>query len=260
MQEGPLPQIGPKIPQPLPPAMNMTFTPDDRMISIIASDYKLIQIMSRFGIKVGFGDKTVAEVCRLYDVDCSTFLTVVNFTVNGFSTFDPSMSLSPASLMLYLRQSHAYFLDFFLPSIRRKLLDGIKMRASDVSFLILKFFDEYTLEVRTHMEYEEKTVFGYITALLSGSRSPGYAIATYSHHHEQVGAKLKELKSLIIRYCPEDADANLLNDALYDIYRCEQELENHCMVEDCLLVPLIMKLEADLESEGSSGDKNIRKE
>ena len=32
------------------------------------------------------------------------------------------------------------------------------------------------------------------------------------------------------------------------------------MVEDCLLVPLIMKLEADLESEGSSGDKNIRKE
>ena len=238
MQEGPLPQIGPKIPQPLLPAMNMTFTPDDRMISIIASDYKLIQIMSRFGIKVGFGDKTV----------------------NGFSTFDPSMSLSPASLMLYLRQSHAYFLDFFLPSIRRKLLDGIKMRASDVSFLILKFFDEYTLEVRTHMEYEEKTVFGYITALLSGSRSPGYAIATYSHHHEQVGAKLKELKSLIIRYCPEDADANLLNDALYDIYRCEQELENHCMVEDCLLVPLIMKLEADLESEGSSGDKNIRKE
>ena len=231
MQEGPLPQIGPKIPQPLLPAMNMTFTPDDRMISIIASDYKLIQIMSRFSTKL------------------------VNFTVNGFSTFDPSMSLSPASLMLYLRQSHAYFLDFFLPSIRRKLLDGIKMRASDVSFLILKFFDEYTLEVRTHMEYEEKTVFGYITALLSGSRSPGYAIATYSHHHEQVGAKLKELKSLIIRYCPEDADANLLNDALYDIYRCEQELENHCMVEACLLVPLIMKLEADLGSEGSRGTR-----
>ena len=229
--------------------MNIEFSPGDKMISFIASNYKLIQIMSRFGIKVGFGDRSVDEVCRQYDVDCSTFLAVVNFTINGFSTFDPAMPLSPVSLMHYLRQSHSYFLDFFLPSIRRKLLEGIMMRSTDVSMLILKFFDEYMLEVRTHMDYEEKTVFEYITALISGRRIPGYAIATYSDHHEQVGAKLKELKSLIIRYCPEDADANLLNAALYDIYRCEEELENHCMVEDCLLVPLIMRLEAEITPE-----------
>lgn len=225
--------------------MNIEFKPNDKMISLIASDYKLIQVMSRFGIKVGFGDDTVEQVCRKYEVDCNTFLTVVNFTLNGFSTYTPSSPLSAKSLMHYLRQSHVYFLDFFLPSIRRKLLDGIKLRSTDVSFLILKFFDEYTQEVHTHMEYEEKTVFAYISDLLSDSVSKNYAIATYSKHHGQVGAKLNELKSLIIRYCPDDADVNLLNDALYDIYRCQDELDNHCLVEDCLLVPLIAKLEED---------------
>jgi regulator of cell morphogenesis and NO signaling len=58
-----------------------------------------------------------------------------------------------------------------------------------------------------------------------------------------VGDKLKELKNIIIKYCPDSADINLLNDALYDIYRCEQELESHCMEEDRIFVPAVVKLE-----------------
>ena len=54
---------------------------------------------------------------------------------------------------------------------------------------------------------------------------------------------LKELKNILIRYCPNNADVNLLNDALYDIYRCEQELESHCMIEDYVFTPAVRKLE-----------------
>ena len=221
------------------------YAPGDKMVSLIADNYQLIQVMSRFGIPMGFGDMTVEEVCAANGVDCSTFLAVVNFMIEGYSNFDGGSEVSVKALLHYLRQSHIYFLDYCLPAIRRKLLEGISLRTTDVSFLILKFFDEYMHEVKVHMDYEEMTVFEYVNALLKGESTENYKIATYSEHHDLVSTKLKELKSIIIKYCPKDANTNLLNDALYDIYRCETELESHCHVEDCLLVPAIMHMERD---------------
>lgn len=213
------------------------------MERLLAENHDLIRVMTRFGIRMGFGEATVKEVCERRGVDCNTFLAVVNFVMDGFSTYDRRHPVSVASLLHYLKQSHIYFLEYCLPRIRRKLLDGIKLRTTDVSFLMLKFFDEYFNELRMHMEYEEQQVFRYVDALLEGRVPKGFHISTYSEHHEQVASKLGELKNLIIKYCPEDADANLLNDALDSIYRCERDLENHCLVEDHLLVPEILRLE-----------------
>lgn len=221
----------------------MKYLPTDKMISMIADDFRLIQVMSRFGIRMGFSDKTIEEVCEDAGVDCQTFLTVVNFVAEGYPAPETVDSLSVESLLHYLRQAHIYFLEYCLPQVRRKLLDGIKLRTTDVSFLILKFFDEYYTEVAHHMEVEEKTLFEYVRRLLRSENDGGVSIATYSEQHEHVSSKLKELKTIIIKYCPEDADANLLNTALYDIYRVEEELESHCSIEDNILIPAIARLE-----------------
>lgn len=224
------------------------YNPSDKMISLIAGNYRLIQVLSRFGIPMGFGDKSVQEVCDDAGVDTDTFLSVANFMIEGSTRFESSSSISVESLLLFLRQSHVYFLEYFLPAIRRKLLDGISMRGYDVSLLILKLFDEYVHEVSTHMDFEDRTVFSYVRDILDGKKVENFKITTYSDHHEQVGLKLKELKTIIIKYCPPDAHTNLLNDALYDIYRCEEELENHCRLEDCIFVPAIMRLEETLRN------------
>ena len=133
------------------------------MIDLIGDNYSLLQVMSRFGLSLGFGDKTVKEVCEMNNVDCHTFLVVVNFMAEGFSRMDGSADdISIPALVDYLRQAHIYFLDYCLPAIRRKLIEAIDCSQDDVSFLILKFFDGYMREVRKHMEYEEKTVFKYV--------------------------------------------------------------------------------------------------
>lgn len=212
---------------------------DDKMISLISDDYHLLQVLSRFGIPLGFSDKTIKEVCTSEGVDCSTFLSVVNFVNNNYEINESEPSLSLKSLLHYLKQSHIYFLDFYLPSIRRKLLDGISLKDSDVSFLIIKLFDEYIDGVREHMEEEEHHLFKQVEALIRNEKVNNDEITIYSQHHEEVGTKLRELKNIIIKYCPQDASANLLNDALYDIYRCEEELGSHCKIEDMLLVPAI---------------------
>ena len=212
---------------------------DDKMISLISNDYKMLQVLSRFGIPLGFSDKTIQEVCTAEGVDCNTFLTVVNFLNQNGEGYPDIRNLSLKSLLHYLKQSHIYFLDFYLPSIRRKLLDGIILKDSDVSFLIIKLFDEYVDGVREHMEEEEKHMFPYVEALINNLPAPDKNFPSYSNHHEEVGSKLRELKNIIIKYCPPDSSANLLNAALYDIYRCEEELEGHCKVEDRLLLPAL---------------------
>lgn len=220
------------------------YKPTDKMIDLISDNYSLLQVMSRFGLSLGFGDKSVKEVCEMNGVDCATFLTVVNFMTEGFSRLgDGTDDLSIPALVDYLRQAHIYFLDFCLPGIRRKLIEAIDCSENDVSFLILKFFDEYMHEVRKHMEYEERTVFRYVDALMQGNAPKNYQISTFSKHHDQVGERLTELKNIIIKYCPTKANNNLLNAALFDIYACEEGLESHCHVEDFLFVPAILKVE-----------------
>ena len=214
------------------------YRPKDRMVDLITEDYRFLQVLSRFGIPLGFGDKSIEEVCNTTGVDCKTFLTVVNF-INNDSLPSDDIDLSLSSLLHYLQQSHIYFLEFFLPSIRRKLLDAIKMRDSDVSFLIIKLFDEYVEGVAEHMNEEENNLFKTVNEIYLRRSDKYEEMPATNKHHAKVGTKLKELKNIILKYCPEGPNANLLNAALYDIYRCEEELTSHCMIEDLLLLPAL---------------------
>lgn len=218
---------------------NREFQADDKMISLIANDYKFLQVLSRFGIPLGFSDKSIKDVCKDAGVDCQTFLSVVNFLGNDKKCLPDINHLSLQALLHYLKQSHIYFLDFYLPSIRRKLLDGMILKDSDVSFLIIKLFDEYVEIVKAHMEEEETDLFEYVESLIDNKSFKRKDIPIYSQHHSDVSVKLRELKNIILKYCPQDSNANLLNAALYDIYRCEEELESHCKIEDLMLLPAI---------------------
>ena len=75
----------------------------DKMSDLICDNYSLLMVMSRFGLSLGFGDKSVKDVCEAQGVDCPTFLAVANFiseelqdevgyivctgTIDGFNEF-----------------------------------------------------------------------------------------------------------------------------------------------------------------------------
>lgn len=128
----------------------------DKMSDLICDNYSLLMVMSRFGLSLGFGDKSVKDVCKAQGVDCPTFLAVANFiSEEQYSYNGNGNEFSILALMDYLKRAHTYFLDFNLPAIRSKLIEAIDSSGTnDVASLILKFFDEYAKEVRRHMEYE----------------------------------------------------------------------------------------------------------
>ena len=203
---------------------------DDKLISIIRDNYNILQSLGSFGINLGFGDKTVREVCEDEGVDTYTFLAVVNFTINGYRDSDDADRLSVHTLMKYLRASHDYYLGFQLPFIRRELADALDPDNS-LAALILKLYDEYARQIQQHMKYEERMVFPYVESLLMGRATPGYDIETFSKHHGQTDQKLRELKQIIIKYLPGDPlRNNQLSATLYDIYNNEEWLAQHAEV------------------------------
>ena len=228
---------------------------DDKMISLIRDNYDLLQMLGSFGISLGFGDKTVQETCEDNHVDTYTFLAVVNFTINGYGEFESDDQISVPTLMHYLDASHAYFLDFQLPFIRRELVESLNEDDS-LARLIMRFYDEYAHEIRRHMMYEQKTLFPYVNSLLEGNPANDYNVMTFSKHHGATDKKLRELKLLIIKYLPQDGQHNnQLTATLHDIYDNEAWLKQHAQVEDCIFVPAIRRLEQ--ATKDNSITKNI---
>lgn len=215
----------------------------DKMISLIRDNYNLLQSLGSFGISLGFGDKTVKQVCDDQNVDTNTFLAVVNFTINGYREMDDVSRLSVPTLLQYLKASHDYFIGFQLPFIRKELVDALDEN-DNLARLILKLYDEYSRSVTQHMKYEEKTVFPYVESLIAGKPMANYAIDMYSKHHGQESMKLRELKSIILKYFPGDSlRNNQLSATLYDIYNNEEWLALHAEVEDKIFIPAIKYLE-----------------
>ncbi len=219
----------------------------DKMMSLIRDNYNVLQSLGSFGVKLGFGDKTVQETCEDNNVDTYTFLAVLNFTINGYDNFENDERLSIPTLMHYLKASHVYFLDFQLPYMSRGLQDSINFE-DNLGRLIMKCYDEYASEVRKHMLYEEKTLFPYVEALLEGKLDVNYDIETFSKHHGQTDIKMKELKDIIIKYLPSDMQRNHnMTATLYNIYNNEEWLRQHSAVEDKIFVPAIRRVERILQ-------------
>lgn len=227
-----------------------------RMRDIIADNTLLLMALTRFDISLGFGDSTVADVCKATGTDCSTFLAVANF-ISGkpYSGFEVSLP----SLVGYLRKAHVYFLDYVLPGIRGRLISAISSgQQSNVTLLILKFYDEYVEEVRRHMLYEEQHVFTYVDDLVAGRRSSSFRIADFRSNHKPIAAKLKELKEIFIcHFTAERARVDMLNAVLFDIVTCERDLTTHCRVEDALFVPEVERMEEALENAESGIAGNV---
>lgn len=217
------------------------YTASQPLRELIADNSLLLMVISRFGLPLRLANRPVAEACGAAGIDTDTFLTVANM-ISGRPYSPQNVDL--ASLTLYLKRAHTFFLDFFLPAIRRKIIGAIDFASShDTALIILRFFDGYVSEVRRHMDYENSTLFTYIDALIYGNAAEtDYNVDIFAEHHDAIAEKLSLLKDVLIRYSP-DGNADVLNSALFDIINCEADLISHCQVEDRILVPAVRQAE-----------------
>ncbi len=238
--------------------MTEKYHESDPMSDVISDDYRMLQILSRFGITLGFGDKSVAATCKAAGVDVPTFLTVVNYVKDPTHAHINDMveQVSLPALMQYLKNSHSFFVDFRLPSIRRRLIEALNCSASNqIAFLILKFYDEYAAEVGRHMEYENTHVHPFVESLLRGELPQETFVTVvdqHSNNHLSIEKSISELKSIIIKYYPNDSNAQLMGEVLMEIFMTEEDLQTHCHMEDTLFAECVRRLESQVREQGGA--------
>ena len=204
----------------------------DKICDLMAHEEDAIQIISRFGLEMGVGEQTIEQVCTLHGVHTPTFLSVVNYKVFHQRALPADIDIP--TLQRYLHNAHTYFLDFRLPRLRRALIEAIIPAdpTTKIPGLILRCYDEFVEEIRTHIEHENAGLF-----------------EEHEHDDERITSKLTEIKNLIIKYYPAPVTGNpspityLLISVMSDLWHTEQDFADHCAIEDDILRPAITKTE-----------------
>lgn len=221
------------------------FSSDSRLSDLITAHPSLLTLLTRLGISLGFGDRSIADVCQDSGVDTDFFLLICN--VYTFNNYVPStatiLGTDMMGLVPYLEKSHKYYVDKRLPHIGLHL-DAIAQKLNGrIGQVFISFFQEYKLEVEEHFKHEERDVFPHIRALMNSKKDTSYSIGEFLHTHSDIEGKLDDLLNIVFKYLPPEVDDDNVLDVVYDILRLSEDLKKHTFIEERIMVPLVKHLE-----------------
>ncbi len=215
-----------------------------KMSELITAHPSLATMLSRFGLSLGFGDKSVKDVCSQRGVNPQFFLLICNVYDNEdyLPARDELLATDMTGLVPYLKLSHAYYKGKRLPHIEQHLHHIAEQMTPRVATVFMQFFAQYRDEVSAHFAYEEKNVFPHLLALQDGSRD-SYSISSYLEAHSNIEDKLDDLLQIIFKYLPQSATGDDAVDVVYDILQLSTDLKKHSLIEEKILVPYVKNLE-----------------
>lgn len=227
------------------------FRKEDKMSALISGNYNLLPVINRFGIRLGFKEKSIAEVCQEKQINTDFFLAIVN-TYNDESYFPEAelLSFSPILIINYLKNTHRYYIKYVLPKIEKLLNQVLLSCTEDCSSLkmISTFYQKYKAELLLHLQLEDERVFPYIINLYEKKAlSPDeVSIEVLENEHTNVEVKLSDLKNLILRHLSPNYDDNMMNEFLTALFQFENDLNDHARIEDHILIVQVIEFEKEL--------------
>ncbi len=223
--------------------------PHIKMSDLIFENPSLLLMMEHFDLDIVVQNKTVEQICREHGINVQLFISIANL-YNGFNPAGTENieKKDTESILFFLKNSHCYYLDDKIPEIQNCICNlYVKNNNAEIK-LVEKFFEEYSQEVREHLDYEDKVAFPYFSYLTcsndqSGSKNTNFSVAEYRDHHTDIETKLRELKNLLLIHIPLKQDGILRRKLLTGLFELEYDLTIHSIIEESILMPLIKKIE-----------------
>ncbi len=226
----------------------IVFTENIKVADVILTNERLLCVLPHFRINLGFGDKTIKEICAEQNISAPLLLLVCNvYTFDGYLPCGSELEQVPvAGILEYLRNSHRYYNEVCLPQIRNaliKLEDVIDSKT--VGNMMSCLGGKYEQQIFEHTRYEEEVVFPYIMRLLGGENPGDYKIEEYTGKHFDINSNdaINDLKNIIIKYLPKGGTIENCKDILFKLFIFEYVLSKHKLIEDKILVPLVKNME-----------------
>lgn len=186
----------------------------------ICENYLLIPVINRFGLKLGLGEKTVAEICLEHKLNPDFFLAILNTYLN--EDYFPEKLLQGFDVDLvsnYLKQTDGYYIHAQIPNIEKHLNAFIAMSDSNNTQLLLirKLF----------FKFKEELLHRINSGLLDDDTS--YAL-------------LLDLKNILIKHITGSFNENLCFAVVFAVDTLLNDLGKHNRIREKILKPMISKL------------------
>ena len=222
------------------------FSKETKFSELMTDDRRLLQLLPRFGIGLGFGDRNVEQTCQMNQVNAELFLMICE--IYSDDRFKPRQEelhkIDMRDLLSYLKASHRYYLDERFPHIEEHLQRIIDACGQKYGPMLSHFYGEYKQEVMRHIQYyEEEVVFPYIEALLNGQPTDSYKIKEFQHNHTNIQDVLDDMMNILLKYLPGDILPKERIEISYDIMELSDDLNRHSLIEEHILIPYVETLE-----------------
>lgn len=220
------------------------FTDNTKLADTITAHPTLIQLLPRFNISLGFGNKSIKSVCDSFGVPVNLFLTVCK--IYAFDSFRPSIDdiskTDTSHLISYLKKSHVHYFDNRIPHIEKHLKKITEQIDGKQGSILMSFFLQYKKEVREHFDYEENNIFPLIKKLQEGEQQQD-RFDGYAETHTNIEDSLDDLIQIVFKYLPGNVEHDNTIGMVFDILQLAEDLKKHALIEERIIMPFIEYLE-----------------
>ena len=204
------------------------FSPAMKMADLLEQHPSLPGVFTRMGFTFGYGEATVAEVCRDAGTDPETFLLIcMVYAQEGYQPAAEEWEKADLSVIVrYLSLSHSHYMNVTMKDLAASLGRMIVPCPDDTQRVIWKFFTDFKEELQKHFAYEEAYVFPLV-----GTPEAGIS----DEDHSRVEETLEDLKSLVMNHLPTDADQQEAYKVLSTIHLLQDDIRKHILLEETAL-------------------------
>ena len=198
----------------------------------ICGNPALIPVVARFGIRLGLGEKTIADVAAEHGVDAGFFTVVLNtFLDEDYFPEKKLRAVERTQIIRYLHRTNHYYLDSQLPNIERHLRAfAAHSRVADNSpELLLKLFGSFRDRLTAQIEREESEVF---PALSEGGALPR---SLPESADGGITEPLAEMRNILVRRLEGEYDMNLCHAVVFALDAIERDIVRHDRIRDRVL-------------------------
>lgn len=231
---------------------------------IVATDFRAAAVFERFGIDFCCGGR------RLLGDACRTAATDPDAVTRALEALPPSTvdlvhdaAQWPLDQLIdYIVSTHHAYVRSALPTITRYLTKLVEVHGTRHPELlrVATYFDQVRDDLRQHMLKEEQVLFPYVrdlalrTETCGGSRSPFGAvdnpIRMMEREHREVADAMRIIRELTKGYKSPADGCTTYEVCMAELARFERDLHRHVHLENNVLFPKAIELEAEICGHG----------
>ncbi len=228
----------------------------------VAEDFRTAAVFSNYGIDFCCkGDRTVEEVCSKNKIDIDELLRKLEDAQSSNSQQSIDYKSWPLDLLAeYIEKKHHRYVEEKTPVLRQFLDKLCKVHGQRHPELleITALFIGCSKELASHMKKEELILFPFIKRMVKAKlessqiESPQFQtvenpIAMMKDEHEAEGERFRKIVELTNNYTPPADGCNTYQVTFAMLDEFEKDLHLHIHLENNILFPEAIKLEASLE-------------